>query len=184
LNFSTGPFRSPPAAAADFPFQETSDSGVFMNKKDLLQAVLAGLENDLRRQQAANSQASAGAIDGEARAETKWDTCGLESSYLARGHAQQFKALAADVHELRMFTAPVFSGLPIDLGALIEVELDKEKMLFFLLSCAGGTELCIDGLDVTVITPESPIGAVLFRKKQGDTFSFRAGSSGRVLSVC
>ncbi len=154
-----------------------------MNKPALLHAIIAELENELRRQQAANAQASAGATDGEARAETKWDTCGLEASYLARGHALQFKALAADVHALRAFSIPVFSGQPIDSGALVEVELDKAKVLFFLLPCAGGTELHVEGRDVTVITPESPVGAALFQKKKGDKFSFRAGSSGKVLSV-
>lgn len=154
-----------------------------MNKTVLLREVLAVLENDLRRQQAANEQASAGATDGEARAETKWDTCGLESSYLARGHALQFKALAADVCELRAFAIPVFTGQPVGLGALVEVEQNKEKMIFFLLPCAGGTELCVDGREVTVVTPSSPVGAALLDKRQGEKFSFRAGSSGKILSV-
>ncbi len=154
-----------------------------MNKTKLLRAIIAELEADLRRQQAANKQASAGATDGEARAETKWDTCGLESSYLARGHAMQFKALAADLQELRTFMIPVFDGLPIGIGALVETELDKEKMLCFLLPCAGGIELDFEGRLVSVITPESPIGAALLDKKKGDKFSFRAGSSGRILAV-
>ena len=154
-----------------------------MNKTALLRAIISELENDLRRQQAANKQASAGATDGEARAETKWDTCGLESSYLARGHALQFKALAADLQELRTYMIPVFSGRPIGVGALVDVEQDREKMLFFLLPCAGGTEVQLDGRAVTVITPSSPLGAALIDKKQGETFSFRAGVSGKILSV-
>ena len=154
-----------------------------MNKTKLLRAIIAELEADLRRQQAANKQASAGATDGEARAETKWDTCGLESSYLARGHALQFKALAVALEELKTFMIPVYDGLPIGVGALVETELDKEKMLCFLLPCAGGIELDFEGRLVSVITPESPIGAALLDKKKGDKFSFRAGSSGRILAV-
>ncbi|HNX52375.1 MAG TPA: hypothetical protein PLD51_08645 [Pontiellaceae bacterium] len=154
-----------------------------MNKPALLRAIITELENDLRRQQAANEDASAGATHGEARAETKWDTCGLESSYLARGHALQFKALVADLETLRTFMIPVFSGKPIGVGALVDVELDKEKMTFFLLPCAGGTEVRVDGVDVTAVTPESPVGAALLDKKTGAKFSFRAGSSGKVLSV-
>ncbi|MCC7300507.1 MAG: GreA/GreB family elongation factor [Verrucomicrobia bacterium] len=154
-----------------------------MNKPALLRVIIAELEADLRRQQAANQQASAGATDGEARAETKWDTCGLESSYLARGHALQFKALASDLEDLRTFMIPVFSGLPVGIGALIETELDKEKMICFLLPCAGGTEVSFEGQNVSVITPASPIGAALMDKKQGDRFSFRAGSIGKILSV-
>ncbi len=154
-----------------------------MKKTTILKALLAELENDLRRLQAANEDASAGATSSEARAETKWDTCGLESSYLARGHAMQFKKLAADVCELRAFPLLAFAGKPIGPGALIEVEQGGEKMLFFLLPCGGGVEVIVEGREVTVITPESPVGAALLDKEPGDTYSFRAGSTGKILSV-
>jgi hypothetical protein len=155
-----------------------------MKKTTINQILLTELENDLRRLQAANKDASAGATSSEARAETKWDTCGLEASYLARGHAQQFKALAADVHELRSFTPPSFKDWPIDVGALVEVEQSGETMLFYLLPCGGGTELAVEGRDVTVITPESPVGAALLGKRSGDSYSFRAGLTGNILTVC
>ncbi len=154
-----------------------------MNKANLLKAVIEELEEELRRQLAANERASAGATHSESRAETKWDTCGLESSYLARGHAQQFQALAAAVQELRAFTAPDFTGKPIGSGALVEVDLDGEIMNFFLLHCGGGVELSVEGYDVTVITPESPVGAALFDRPAGNSFSFRAGVTGRILRV-
>ena len=154
-----------------------------MNKPALLRAILTELETDLRRQQEANKQASAGATDSQARAETKWDTCGLEASYLARGHAMQFKALVKALEELKTFMIPVYEGKPAGPGALIEVEQNREKMLCFLLPWAGGIELEFEGRAVTVITPESPIGAALLDKKKGDRFSFRTGSSGKVLSV-
>jgi hypothetical protein len=154
-----------------------------MDKTMILKALVAELEDDLRRQLAANVQASAGATDGEARAETKWDTCGLEASYLARGHAQQFQALAGEVHNLRGFAAPDYSGRPIGAGALVEVELGGEAQLFFLLHCGGGTDLVVEGRKVTVITPVSPVGAALLERRQGDVFSFRAGSAGKILGV-
>jgi len=154
-----------------------------MKKTAILKAVLSELEKDLHRQQAANEQASAGATDSEARAETKWDTCGLESSYLARGHALQFKALEADIYNLRTFFLPHFSGKPIGEGALVEVEQGGEVMLFFLLPCGGGVEITVEGREITVITPESPVGAALLDKQQGDTYSFRAGPTGKILKV-
>ena len=154
-----------------------------MKKKTILEAVLAELENDLHRLQAANEDASAGATSSEARAETKWDTCGLESSYLARGHAQQFKALAASVHELRATPLLSFEGKPIAEGALVEVKQGGEAMLFFLLPCGGGVEVIFEGREITVITPESPVGAALLGKEEGDTYSFRADSTEKVLTV-
>jgi len=154
-----------------------------MNKTMILKALLAELEAELRRLMAANERASAGATASESKAETKWDTCGLEASYLARGHAEQFKTLAADVHNLRGFVAPDYTGCPIGVGALIDVDMGGDAMLFFLLHCGGGIDLMIEGREVTVITPESPVGAALLDKQQGDTFSFRAGSSGGILTV-
>ena len=154
-----------------------------MNKPMILKALLVELEEELHRLQAANERASAGATHSEAKAETKWDTCGLEASYLARGHAEQFKTLAAEVHNLRGFVAPDYSGRSIGVGALVEVEMNGEAMLFFLLHCGGGIDLSAEGREVTVITPESPVGAALLDKQSGDSFSFRVGSSGKILSV-
>ncbi len=154
-----------------------------MDKNKILKAVVSELEEDLRRQLAAQETAAAGATHGEAKAETKWDTCGLEQSYLARGHAQQFEALAKQVEELRAFVPPAFSGKPIGVGALIEAEMSGEKMVFILLNCGGGVELTAENREITVITPESPVGAALLDKKQGDAYSFRAGMDGEIMSV-
>lgn len=154
-----------------------------MNKPMILKALLTELEEELHRLMAANERASAGATASESKAETKWDTCGLEASYLARGHAEQFKTLAAEVHNLRGFVAPDYTDRSIGVGALVEVELGGDAMLFFLLHCGGGIDLVVEGREVTVITPESPVGAALLDKRQDESFSFRAGSSGKILHV-
>lgn len=155
-----------------------------MNKSTILQMLLAKMEEELRRQLNANEQAMAGATDSESRAETKWDTCGLEASYLARGHALQFKKLASEVQELRRCTAlPDFTGRPVGAGALITVESEGETMRFLLMHYGGGTELELDGCELTVITQESPVGAALLDKKEGDSYSFRDGVVGKILRV-
>lgn len=153
-----------------------------MHKRELMDQLLASLEADLKRLQAANASASDGATHSETRAETKWDTCGLEASYLARGHAEQFKELATQVHELRSLNLAESSG-PIGQGALIEVFLNGEVNWFFLLPCGGGKTLEMKGQEVTVITPESPIGTILSDKVAGDAFIFRAPPECRIISV-
>ncbi len=154
-----------------------------MDKKAILTAVLAALEEELRRQLAAQQTAAEGATHAEARAETKWDTCGLEQSYLARGLARQFETLARQVEELRAFVPPDYSGKSIDVGALVETEMAGETLHFFLLNGGGGTEIEVNGREITVITPESPVGTALLGKRQDDIYSFRAGSQGRIRSV-
>ena len=154
-----------------------------MDKLKILKTVQEALEQELRRQLAAQETAAAGATHVEAKAESKWDTCGLEQSYLARGHAKQFEALVMQVEELRGFVPSCFSGKAIGAGALAETEMDGETFLFFLLHCGGGTELEVDGREITVITPESPVGAALIGKRQGDAYSFRAGMAGKIRLV-
>ena len=154
-----------------------------MNKDLILQELRARLEEDMRRQRDANKRASAGATDSAGRAETKWDTCSLESSYLARGHAQQFEKLADDIRQLQLLAAEDFSNRPIATGALVEVAFGNDLALFYLLQCGGGINLTVEERELTIITPQTPIGVALSGKQKGDEFSFRAGSTGRIVSV-
>ncbi len=154
-----------------------------MDKARIVKAVVAALEEELRRQLKGQQSAAEGATHAEARAETKWDTCGLEQSYLARGLAKQVESLALQVEELRSFVPSDFTGQPIGVGALVETEMNGEALVFFLLNCGGGTELDVDGREITVITPESPVGASLIGKRQAEVYSFRAGATGKIRRV-
>jgi len=154
-----------------------------MDKKKVFKAVFLALEEELRRQLKGQTMAAEGATHTEAKAETKWDTCGLEQSYLARGLAKQVEDLAIQFERLRGFVPPNYAGKAIGVGALVETETDGFKDLFFLLECGGGTEVEVDGREITVITPESPVGAVLLGKTMGETYSFRTGMAGKILIV-
>ena len=154
-----------------------------VSKSEIFKLVLQALEEELRVQLKGQAMAAEGATHAEARAETKWDTCGLEQSYLARGLAQQFEKLAIQVEELRNFNPPDYSGKPIGIGALVEAEMDGHVDWYFLLECGGGTEIKYEGRTVTVITPESPVGAALLGKSEAEPYSFREGAEGRVRVV-
>jgi len=154
-----------------------------MDKLELIAAMQAALETELERQKEANEKASAGATDSEAKAESKWDTQGLEASYLARGYAQQYEALMAQVDTVRKFELRSFRGKAIGVGALLECEMNAYTSLFFLFSCCGGMDLKVDGQEVTVITPQSPVGAALLNKREGDTYSVPSGANGKVVQV-
>jgi len=157
--------------------------GLPVDKAEVFRLVFQALEEELRVQLKGQAMAAEGATHAEARAETKWDTCGLEQSYLARGLAQQFEKLATQVEELRGFSPPDYSGKPIGIGALVEAEMDGYTDWYFLLECGGGTEVEYGGRTITVISPESPAGAALLGKTEGGAYSFREGMVGEILSV-
>ena len=154
-----------------------------LDKSQIITGLLEVMESNLRRQFNANKNASDGAINAESRAETKWDTCGLEASYLARGHALQFKQTAAQVDELRAMEAQSFVGKQIGVGALVKVDSDGGTMFFFLMNHGGGTELKLEFGEVTVVTPESPIGIAILGKNQSDRYELKSGLSGNIKQV-
>jgi hypothetical protein len=154
-----------------------------MNKQLVMEALLKELQTELERQRAANQQAASGATDSESRAESKWDTQGLESSYLARGYAQQYAALVEQAESLRGYELPDLMGKPAEVGALVKCDLDGFVSYIFLFHCCGGTELVLDGSEVTVVTLDSPLGAALAGKREGDAYNLPNGAAGSVISI-
>lgn len=157
-----------------------------MKKRDVLDQLLGMLEGKLYARKAAADVAREAATDEEARADSKYDTQGLESSYLARGHAMMLEDLAEDFRRLKSFLLPVFDPAdPIDLGALVDVEMDGEPMWFMILPGGGGTDVVVDGREVTVLTPDTPLGEQLMSKTAGEAFLVREGGpKGTILAVC
>ena len=151
-----------------------------MEKRTILAAVVAEMRNELALLNRAADDARSGATDSEVQSESKYDTRGLESSYLARGHAMKFEALAADVAVLEgLDLTDHKSGDPIVVGTLVGVDMGGETMLFLVLPKGGGIEVEVDGVkgEITVVTPESPMGGRLMGLKEGDTFSLNKGQA-------
>ena len=147
-----------------------------MDKAALLARVIKQLRAELELLARAAEDARQGATDSEVRSESKYDTRGLESSYLARGHAIKFEALAADVATLEALDGTPFAErTTIGVGALVSVETNGEAFWYFLLPKGGGTELDAEegGPEVTIVTPESPMGQQLSGLKRGDRFTLR-----------
>lgn len=153
-----------------------------VKKLDVFERVLEDLEQRLYSRKAAADTAREAATDQEARAESKYDTQGLESSYLARGHARMLEDLAEDFRRLKAYRLPAFGPEdPIDEGALVQVDMEGEPMWFLILPGGGGTEVNALGQDVTVLTPETPLGRQLIGKGTGETYRIRAGGPGGLI---
>ncbi|MFM8877933.1 MAG: transcription elongation factor GreAB [Verrucomicrobiota bacterium] len=141
-----------------------------MNKAVLIQHVVDKLAADLSLYFKAASAARAEATHEQSKAENKYDTRGLEASYLARGQARQVAELETSIQQIRSMTRRTFTEAePIDLGAYVETERRSIVSAYLLASRAGGTEVVVDGQEVLVITPQSPLGRQLIGHRQGDS---------------
>lgn len=155
-----------------------------MNKRAILQKIIARLTGELEVYFRAAEYARAEATHEQNKAEHKYDTRGLEASYLARGQSKQAAELEAAIAEFQSLPVKKFgSADPVDIGALVELDQLGEKNLYFLGPRAGGTEIEHDKREILVITPQSPLGEQLLGKKAGDAFQLKLGNEARAARV-
>ncbi len=152
-------------------------------KNTILKKVLKALETELAHLSGAGEQASAGAMHSAPCAEKQRDTTGLEAAYLAHGYSMKCKILTTQIEKMKAFEIEDFTGQEVDIGALVEVEMNGEIDCYMLLHCGGGSEIKVDGRQVTVITPESPLGKALMGNIEAGVVFIRPGMEGIVLSV-
>lgn len=139
-------------------------------KDRLPDAIRAELRSRLDRLTRAAREAHAAATDPGSKAESKYDTRSLEASYLAAGQARQVDELARDIGLFEALSLPAFNmDDPIDAGALVEVDLHGESAWFLLAPAAGGLEISHEGIEITLLTPESALYQKLLGLRTGDS---------------
>lgn len=156
------------------------------DKKDLLAALAEALTAELEAAISASKDAASYATDEESRASSKWDTQGLEASYLAAGQAQQARELEQARQSLHSLILELTAAKDYAaIGALVSCSFARGgKELFWLVpSGAGGRELRVDGKPITCLNAQSPLGRELLGKGIGDTFKLTGGAAGTIADI-
>ncbi|RBW43609.1 transcription elongation factor [Psychromonas sp. B3M02] len=135
-----------------------------MNKIQLHQQLMTHLQQQLNNAQAAAKSAHETATNEENIAENQYDTLALEAAYLAHGQSQRALKCQADIDAC--ISLPLGSSLKGALGSLVVlVDQDAQAKYLFICPVAGGVKLKWQQHTVLVVTPESPIGAMLLGQK-------------------
>jgi transcription elongation GreA/GreB family factor len=132
---------------------------------------------------AAKDSASA-ATHEEAKPENDKDTRSTESSYLARGQAERVRDLERTDNALQFLDLPACTVVAA--GALAELESDDGRHTYFMAPLGGGMKTTLEGTEIQVITPQSPLGHALLGRHAGDTVELRLRGTKReyeILSV-
>ncbi len=150
-----------------------------MAKTELLGLITATLARNLDIAQRAAQTAYETATHEENVAENKYDTLGLEASYLATGQARRTEEIRQALLKYQGLALRDYdAAVGIQVGALIDLENTRgERQQVFLGPDAAGLTLTLDGTVVTVITPLAPLGMALLGKFAGDEVSVRIGNS-------
>ena len=140
-----------------------------MDKRALIKKIVAQLESELALLTKAARSAHAEATHESSKAENKYDTRGLEASYLARGQSKQAAEAVQAIEDFKALPVRAFGPADgIDIGALVELTSKKECSVYFIGPRAGGTEVVQEKREVLVLTPQSPLGQQLLGRKAGE----------------
>ncbi|MGB0334086.1 MAG: hypothetical protein ACPGGN_01855 [Opitutales bacterium] len=155
-----------------------------MDKAEFFHRLLATLREEVRHAVDASRDAAEYATNEESRAESQWDTQGLEASYLAAGQAEQARQWADAIEELQSEREDLLKPREeVSLGALFSCDFGDSTEHFFFAGTAGGQIIRMENHGVTVITAQSPLASRVIGRKAGDAFELPNGSIGQVLTV-
>ena len=141
-----------------------------MDKITLLARIVTALEADIEVLRRAAQTAYEAATAEENIAEHKYDTLGLEASYLATGQARrtaEIRQALLTYQQLLLRDYDPARGVQVSNLVTLEDEQGEQRLLFLGPEAAGLKIGEGDGL-VTVITPRSPLGQQLLGKKVDD----------------
>ena len=154
-----------------------------IDKKSLVKKIVAHLVLDMERLTGAARAAHAEATDPQSKAEHKYDTRGLEAAYLAGGQARKAGEIEEAIKQFQKLRLVDYSAtMPIDLSAVVEIKSKLGADVYFVGPQRGGLEVEQAGREITVITPESPIGQQLVGRRNGEKFQFN-GLAYEILAV-
>ncbi len=156
-----------------------------MNKHAVHQLILEKLKIDLDIAQRAAQTAYETATHEENIAENKYDTLGLEASYLAAGQARRVEEIRQALVLCQNLTLrPYDEQQGIQIGTLLGLEDDNgHQQWLFLGPDAAGLKVYLVGQLITVITPRSPLGKSLLGKFEGDEVEINVAGTRQQFAV-
>jgi len=130
----------------------------FNKKKDIFESLKVKLEDKIMAlTEEALSQKDA-ATNEESKAENKYDTRGLEASYIAQAHAERIAEMKESLYFVKKTDISEFKN-KIKVGDLVFlIDLETNKELYFFILAIGGLEVKFQGIKIRSLSPSSPLG--------------------------
>ncbi len=151
-----------------------------MNKNLLIRKLIELTKSNLQVAYDAAQSTYDIATNEESKAENKYDTRGLEASYLAGAQAERVADIKATLASYENLNIRTFTeDNKIALTALVEICSNGKHSLVLLMPKGGGQNIEFEQQQIQVITPASPLGKNLIGKEIGDVIQISAGDKMR-----
>lgn len=155
-----------------------------MRKQKLLEHLISKIKDDIAHAEQASQASKEHATSSELKSEGKYDTRGIEAGYLAGAQEKRLNELKQELQLLEEIELKEFCAEDeIGMGALIELEFNQIRKLYFLTSTGGGALMTLDEQPVMVISVFSPIGSEVLGLKKDEVFIVEQGKKEREYRV-
>ena len=149
-------------------------------KKRIIKDLRNRVEHELSTVKAQYEETQKFKKSDDAKQESKYDTRLTEANYLSDGQKMRMSELAEELKLIDEIPVRSFKeNDEVDIGALLEIEINQTSKKYFISTTAGGTMLNFGGEIILVISVFSPIGAEAMHLKQGDHFEVETKSGTR-----
>ena len=150
-----------------------------MDKRKLLNLIIDDVKLKYESLIQSAQQAKDAATNEESKAENKYDTRGLEASYLAGAQAERSEKMKESLFYLQKINdSDLQRKNKIGLLSLVSLTNDNDEIKnLFILPAQGGIKLNFEGKNIQTITLTSPIGAVILNKEVDDEVILKQGKS-------
>ncbi len=154
-----------------------------IDKNMIIVEVTTQLQQELALALEAANNAHKAATDDQSVAETQYDTLAIEQSYLAEGQSRRVDEIKYAIKNLTDFPWKLSQGKSqVVVGSLVQMEKDLAKQHWYFIAPAAGGYRCKFAQDkvmvnITVITPHSPMGAALLGKEFDDEVILTVGNN-------
>lgn len=156
-----------------------------MSKTHLWTQLLACIQAEIEQAEHAARDAADYATNEEAKATSKWDTQGLEASYLAAGQAKKVGELRDALGKIQSMRPEMENThVAVREGSYVTLLNGPDIDHYFIVPASGGETLKTEkGEEVWTITPQSPLGHLLIGKPTGSPIRMPNGAQASIQSV-
>ncbi|MCF6147514.1 MAG: GreA/GreB family elongation factor [Candidatus Kuenenia sp.] len=140
-----------------------------MNKIHFIEKLITMLKASIEEQKKSFESARQASIDSAGRMQSRYDTMGIESAWVADGLARALHEKESNLRYLETFhcTEPATYAR---VGSIVKTTSSDspDHEYFFILPVMSGCELCENGTVITTLSPETPLGRALIGKEAGE----------------
>jgi hypothetical protein len=145
-----------------------------IDKLELLNRLILLIKNDIEKQTASFEYARRASMDAPGRMQSRHDTTGVESAWVADGLAKTLNEKEQHITRLTDFHFSE-AGDNVHLGSIVSISTGDSSMLehYFILPIAGGYKLQIQDVTIVTLTTATPMGKALIGKQIGDVIEMK-----------